>query len=77
MTLVPKKGGSPCSLRLQIPYLGFSLYDKQGNKLHGEIEIPHDKIDDYSYDFVGDESNDRFSLHLDNDKLIYMCASSA
>lgn len=73
MTLVPKKGGSPCSLRLQIPYLGFSLYDKQGNKLHGEIEIPHDKIDDYSYDFVGDESNDRFSLHLDNDKLIYMC----
>lgn len=73
MTLIPKKGGSPCTLRLQIPYLGFSLYDKDGNKLHGDIEVPHDKIDDYSYDFVGDDSNDRFSLHLDNDKLIYMC----
>lgn len=73
MTLTPQKRGAPFSLRLQIPYLGFSLYDKQGNKLHGEIEIPHDKIDDYSYDFVGDDSNDRFSLHLDNDKLIYMC----
>lgn len=73
MTLIPKKGGSPCTLRLQIPYLGFSLYDKGGNKLHGDIEVPHDKIDDYSYDFVGDDSNDRFSLHLDNDKLIYMC----
>ncbi len=73
MTLVPRKGGSPCTLRLQIPYMGFSLYDKEGNKLHGDIEVPHDKIDDYSYDFVGDDSNDRFSLHLDNDKLIYMC----
>ena len=73
MTFVPKKEGKPFTMRLQIPYLGFSLYDKEGNKLHGDVEIPHDKIDDYTYDFVGDDSNDRFSLHLDNDKLIYMC----
>lgn len=73
VTLVPKKGGNPFSMRLQIPYMGFSLYDKEGNKLHGDVEIPHDKMDDYTYDFVGDDTNDRFSLHLDNDKLVYMC----
>lgn len=72
MTFLPKKGEA-FSTRLQIPYMGFSLYDKEGNKLHGTVEVPHDKIDDYSYDFVGDDNNDRFSLHLDNDKLIYMC----
>lgn len=73
MTFIPKKGGKPFTMRLRIPYLGFSLYDKDGNKLHGDVEIPHDKIGVYTYDFVGDDSNDRFSLHLDNDKLIYMC----
>ncbi len=73
VTLVPKKQGKPFTMRLQIPYLGFSLYDKNGNKLHGDVEVPHDKIDDYTYDFVGDDNNDRFSLHLDDDKLIYMC----
>lgn len=73
MTFVPKKGGNSFTMRLQIPYLGFSLYDKDGKKLHGDVEVPHDKVDDYTYDFVGDDSNDRFSLHLDNDKLIYMC----
>ena len=60
-------------MRLQIPYLGFSLYDKSGNKMHGDVEIPHEKVDDYRYEFVGDDSNDRFSLHLDNDRFIYMC----
>ncbi len=73
MTFVPKKGGNSFTMRLQIPYLGFSLYDKDGKKLHGDVEVPHDKVDDYTYGFVGDDSNDRFSLHLDNDKLIYMC----
>ena len=73
LTLVPEDGKKPFSMRLQIPYMGFSLYDKEGKKLHGDIEVPHDKIDDYTYDFVGDDNNDRFSLHLDNDKLVYMC----
>ena len=73
VTLVPKKKGCPVTMRLQIPYLGFSLYDKDGNKVHGDLEIPHDKINDYTYDFVGDETNDRFSLHLDDNKLVYMC----
>ena len=73
VTLIPKKEGAPVTMRLQIPYLGFSLYDKSGNKMHGDVEIPHEKVDDYRYEFVGDDSNDRFSLHLDNDRFIYMC----
>lgn len=72
MTFIPKEG-NPFTMRLQIPYIGFSLYDKEGNKLHGDVQIPHDKLEDYTYDFVGDENNDRFSLHLDHDKLIYLC----
>ena len=73
LTLIPEDGGHPVTLRLQIPYMGFSLYDAEGNKVHDELNVPHDKVDDYSYDFVGDEGNDRFSLHLDDDRLIYMC----
>lgn len=72
VTLTPDEG-APFTMRLQIPYLGFSLYDKDGNKVHGDVVVPHDKVNDYSYDFVGDDNNDRFSLHLDNDKLIYTC----
>ena len=72
ITFFPKKGKS-FTMRLQIPYLGFSLYHNDDQKLHGDVIIPHDKIDDYVYDFIGDENNDRFSLHLDNDKLIYLC----
>lgn len=72
VTLTPDEG-APFTMRLQIPYLGFSLYDKGGNKVHGDVVVPHDKVNDYSYDFVGDDNNDRFSLHLDNDKLIYTC----
>ena len=35
--------------------------------------MAHDQIDNYRYEFVGNDTNDRFSLHLDNDKLIYIC----
>ncbi len=73
LTLIPDDGGHPFTLRLTIPYIGFSLYDANGCKLHDDVNVPHDKIDEYTYDFVGDENNDRFSLHLDGDRLIYMC----
>lgn len=72
LTLIPEEG-EPFSLHLQIPYIGFSLYDAEGNKVHGELEVAHDKVDDYRYEFVGDDSNDRFTLQLDGEKLIYMC----
>lgn len=73
LTLIPEEDGNPFSLTLQIPYIGFSLYDAEDHKVHGEIEVAHDQIDNYRYEFVGNDTNDRFSLHLDNDKLIYIC----
>ena len=72
VTLTPEEG-NPFSMRLVIPYIGFSLYDGEGNKVHGDVEISHDKVANYRYEFVGDANNDRFSLNLDNDKLIYLC----
>lgn len=73
VTLIPEDGGNPVVLRLQIPYIGFSLYDAEGNKVHGELSIPQDKVDDYTYEFVGDDNNDRFTLQLDSNRLVYMC----
>lgn len=70
--LTPRKG-NPFTLRLQIPYVGFSLLDADGNKLSGDLEIAHSDIHNYSYAFVGDHSNDRFQIALDEGKLNYMC----
>lgn len=70
--LTPRKG-NPFTLRLQIPYVGFSLLDADGNKLSGDLEIVHSDIRNYSYAFVGDHSNDRFQIALDEGKLNYMC----
>jgi len=70
--LTPRKG-NPFTLRLQIPYVGFSLLDADGNKLSGDIEIAHSDIHNYSYAFVGDHSNDRFQIALDEGKFNYMC----
>lgn len=71
--LTPRKGGQPFTLRLVIPYVGFSVMDKDDNRLTGEIEITHDTVADYAYSFVGDSTNDRFQLSLDDNKLNYMC----
>lgn len=70
--LTPRKG-NPFTLRLQIPYVGFSLLDADDNKLSGDLEIAHSDIHNYSYAFVGDHSNDRFQIALDEGKLNYMC----
>ena len=72
LTMIPEEG-EPFTMNIQIPYIGFSLYDADGNKVHDEIEIPHDQIDNYRYEFVGDDNNDRFTLQLDENKLIYIC----
>lgn len=72
LTLIPEEG-KPFSTSIQIPYIGFSLYDEHNNKVREEIEIPHDQMDNYRYEFVGDESNDRFTLQLDDNKLVYVC----
>ena len=72
LTLIPEEG-NPFSLNIQIPYIGFSLYDSEGNKVHNELEVAHDKVDEYRYEFVGDDNNDRFTLQLDDNKLVYIC----
>ena len=71
--LTPRRGGNPFTLRLVIPYVGFAITDKDDNRLTGEIEITHESLPDYSYSFVGDSSNDRFQISLDDNKLNYMC----
>ena len=70
--LTPRKG-NPFTLRLVIPYVGFAITDKDDNRLTGEIEITHNDLANYNYSFVGDSSNDRFQLSLDDNKLNYMC----
>ena len=70
--LTPRKGNS-FTLRLVIPYVGFAITDKDDNRLTGEIEITHNDLANYNYSFVGDSSNDRFQLSLDDNKLNYMC----
>lgn len=70
--LTPRKG-NPFTLRLVIPYVGFAITDKEENRLTGEIEITHNDLANYNYSFVGDSSNDRFQLSLDDNKLNYMC----
>ena len=72
LTLIPEEG-EPFTMNLVIPYIGFSLYDAENNKVHEEIEIPHDQVDNYRYEFVGDDNNDRFTLQLDENKLVYLC----
>ncbi len=70
--LTPRRG-NPFSIRLQIPYVGFSLTDADGNKLTDDIDVTNADAASLSYSFVGDSNNDRFQLSLDEGKLNYMC----
>ena len=70
--LIPDEG-KPFSLRLVLPYVGFSLIDADENAVSGDISVTPDTIDLYSYTFVGNDGNDRFALSLDDDKLKYLC----
>lgn len=72
MHLTPRKGNA-FTLRLVMPYVGFSLTDDKGNRVSGDIEIKHEDVSNYNYSFVGNPSNDRFQISLDDNKLNYMC----
>lgn len=72
MHLTPRKGNA-FTLRLVMPYVGFSLTDDKGNRVSGDIEIKHEDVSNYNYCFVGNPSNDRFQISLDDNKLNYMC----
>lgn len=65
--------GTPFTIRLVVPYVGFSLTDADGNRIDGELTLTHDELDQYQYAFVGDGANDRFSITLDDNRLNYLC----
>lgn len=65
--------GAPFTIRLVVPYVGFSLTDADGNRIDGELTVTHDELDQYQYAFVGDGANDRFSITLDDNRLNYLC----
>lgn len=65
--------GTPFTIRLVVPYVGFSLTDADGNRIDGELTVTHDELDLYQYAFVGDGANDRFSITLDDNRLNYLC----
>lgn len=71
-TLKPRTGKA-FDIRLKIPYIGFLLEDADGQTHTGEINITHEDLGQYTYSFVGNDTNDRFSISLDDDKLNYLC----
>lgn len=60
-------------LTIKLPYVGFALYDNDGELQTGDIEVPQTEIDNFKYSFVGNAQNDRFSISLDDNKLNYLC----
>lgn len=73
--LTPRKG-EPFTIRLCIPYIGFSLKDATNNNVQGDIEVNHKDVASYAYMFVGNDTNDRFQLSLDGGRLSYMCVAN-
>lgn len=71
----PRKG-EPFTIRLCIPYIGFSLKDATDNNVQGDIEVNHKDAASYAYMFVGNDTNDRFQLSLDGGRLSYMCVAN-
>ena len=70
--LIPDDG-EPFTIRLALPFVGFSLTDADDNRVDGELNVTPDTIDHYHYVFVGDATNDRFSVTLDDNRLNYLC----
>ncbi len=60
-------------LTIKLPYVGFAIYDKNGDPQTGDIEVSQTEIDDFKYSFVGNAKNERFSISLDDNKLNYLC----
>lgn len=71
-----QRKGEPFTIRLCIPYIGFSLKDATDNNVQGDIEVNHKDAASYAYMFVGNDTNDRFQLSLDGGRLSYMCVAN-
>ncbi len=61
------------TINIQIPVTGFSLHDAEDNLIHGNLETSPSNADKYTYSFISDGSNDRFSIVLEEGKLNYLC----
>lgn len=73
-TLSCRRGGlRHFDLTLRLPFVGFSLTDADGNVLSGDVDLAGSQQQEYTYAFVGDARNDRFSISLDDNKLNYLC----
>ena len=74
--LIQHCSDEPFTIRLCIPYIGFSLKDATDNNVQGDIEVNHKDAASYAYMFVGNDTNDRFQLSLDGGRLSYMCVAN-
>ncbi len=69
------RDGEPFTIKLQMPFSGFMLTSPDGTRIEGEIEVEHGRASEWKYSFTADKNNDRFSISLDDDKLIYLCVA--
>lgn len=73
LTLTPKDGTDPFSLNVVIPLTGFSLRNDDDELVGENVDIVFSDADKYTYEFIGDGDNDRFTIALENNKLTYLC----
>ena len=69
--LTPENGSVPFQLEIELPFVGFSLFDAEGNMVVGNLEIDADDLKHYTYKFLGNESDDRFAISFDDLSLAY------
>jgi len=73
LTLSPEDGSEPFSMNVVIPLTGFSLRNENDELVSGDVDVDFSDADKYTYAFIGDGSNDRFTITLENNRLNYLC----
>ena len=64
--------GHTFQLPLSVPVIGLTIRNAQGEAVSGALDIPFEEIMDYTYEYKGNEKNDRFAISFNNDKRIYL-----
>jgi hypothetical protein len=59
------------SLPLTIPFTGLAIRNGEGELVKGDLEIPFGEIMGYTYEFKGNDKDDRFGISFNGDKKIY------
>lgn len=65
------KSGETFQLPLTIPTIGLTIRNGNGEAVSGVLDIPFEEILNYTYEYKGNEKNDRFGISFNNDKRIY------